>query len=131
MTSSSSSNIMGDEPFKKSCLTFPKKTRRTFSTRNTSGISCARSYRTLRDDSFRGTLFQALRARLQSVLSLRDALADISQQYLGKRLCTRLASESANSPTIINYRPLPRRRSRLHHRPPGRRGNAGPGLSRW
>src|SRR5580700_200100 len=82
MTSSSSSNIMGDEPFKKSCLTFPKKTRRTFSTRNTSGISCARSYRTLRDDSFRGTLFQALRARLQSVLSLRDALADISQQHL-------------------------------------------------
>ena len=28
----------------------------------------------------RGTLSQALRARLRSVLSLRDALADISQQ---------------------------------------------------
>src|SRR5271165_3350086 len=31
---------------------------------------------------FRGTLSQALRARLRSVLSLRDALADISQQHL-------------------------------------------------
>jgi hypothetical protein len=31
---------------------------------------------------FRGTLAQALRARLRSVLSLRDALADISQQHL-------------------------------------------------
>ena len=31
---------------------------------------------------FRGTLSQALRARLRSVLSLRDALADISQQPL-------------------------------------------------
>src|SRR5271165_5075629 len=30
---------------------------------------------------FRGTLSQALRARLRSVLSLRDALADISQQH--------------------------------------------------
>jgi hypothetical protein len=29
---------------------------------------------------FRGTLSQALRARLRSVLSLRDTLADISQQ---------------------------------------------------
>src|SRR5580704_3701921 len=29
---------------------------------------------------FRGTLSQALRARLRSVLSLRDALADISRQ---------------------------------------------------
>src|SRR6202047_5151324 len=33
---------------------------------------------------FRGTLSQALRARLRSVLSLRDALADISQQHLAK-----------------------------------------------
>src|SRR5258708_7188132 len=31
---------------------------------------------------FRGTLSQALRARLRSVLSLRDALADISQLHL-------------------------------------------------
>ena len=31
---------------------------------------------------FRGTLSQALRARLRSVLSLRDVLADISQQHL-------------------------------------------------
>src|SRR5208283_1124693 len=33
---------------------------------------------------FRGTLSQALRARLRSVLSLRDALADISQQHLAR-----------------------------------------------
>ena len=31
---------------------------------------------------FRGTLSQALRARLRSVLSLRDTLADVSQQHL-------------------------------------------------
>ena len=34
-------------------------------------ISCTRSYRTLRDGSFEGTLFQALRARLRSVSSGR------------------------------------------------------------
>ena len=32
-------------------------------------------------------LSQALRARLRSVLSLRDALADISQQHLAKACC--------------------------------------------
>jgi hypothetical protein len=36
---------------------------------------------------FRGTLSQALRARLRSVSSLRDALADISQQHLAKACC--------------------------------------------
>jgi hypothetical protein len=36
---------------------------------------------------FRGTLSQALRARLRSVSSLRDALADISQQHLVKACC--------------------------------------------
>jgi REP element-mobilizing transposase RayT len=34
---------------------------------------------------FRGTLSQALRARLRSVSSLRDELADISQQHLAKK----------------------------------------------
>jgi hypothetical protein len=43
----------------------------------TSGISCAPSYRTLRDGTFEG-VSQALRAWLRSVLSLRDPLADIS-----------------------------------------------------
>jgi hypothetical protein len=52
---------------------------------NTSGIRCARSYRTLRDGSFQGRFSQALRARLRSVLSLRDALAEISQQHLASR----------------------------------------------
>ena len=33
---------------------------------------------------FRGTLFQALRARLRSVSSLRDAMADVSQQHLAR-----------------------------------------------
>src|SRR5208337_1898414 len=61
---------------------------------------------------FRGTLSQALRARLRSVLSLRDALADISQQHLASAhkclricdLCQELAfgtqrglSQSCNS----------------------------------
>ena len=32
-------------------------------------------------------LSQALRARLRSVLSLRDALADISQRHLAKACC--------------------------------------------
>ena len=41
--------------------------RDALSTRKTSGISCARSYRTLRDGSF-GARFQALRARLRSVV---------------------------------------------------------------
>jgi hypothetical protein len=41
---------------------------------------------TLRDGSFGGTLFQALRARLRSVLSLRDALTNISQQHLASEL---------------------------------------------
>ena len=36
---------------------------------------------------FRGTLSQALRARLRSVSSLRDALADIWQQHLAKACC--------------------------------------------
>ena len=36
---------------------------------------------------FGGTLSQALRARLRSVSSLRDALADISQQHLAKACC--------------------------------------------
>src|ERR1700732_4593337 len=36
---------------------------------------------------FRGTLSQALRARLRSVLSLRDALADISPQHLASGPC--------------------------------------------
>ena len=39
---------------------------------------------------FRGTLSQALRARLGSVSSLRDALADISQQHLAKT-CSELS----------------------------------------
>jgi hypothetical protein len=41
-------------------------------TRQFLSISYARSYRTLRDGSFEGALSQALRARLRSVLSLRD-----------------------------------------------------------
>ena len=56
------------------------------STRNTSGIGCARSYRPIipypTGRFIRGTLSQALRARLRSGLSLRDVLADISQQHL-------------------------------------------------
>jgi len=58
------------------------------STRNTSGIGCARSYRPIipypTGRFIRGTLSQALRARLRSGLSLRDVLADISQQHLTK-----------------------------------------------
>jgi hypothetical protein len=48
------------------------------STRNTSGISCVRSYRTLRDGSFGVALSQALKCLATFALSLRD----ISQQPL-------------------------------------------------
>jgi hypothetical protein len=44
------------------------------------------SDRTLRDGSLGVTLPQALRARLRSLLSLRDELADISQQALARML---------------------------------------------
>src|SRR5271166_362293 len=64
ITSSSSSNIIGHEPFKKSIQPSLRNTAH-ISTRNTSGISCARSYRTL-----------------------RDALADISQQALARSFAT-------------------------------------------
>ena len=63
--------------FQEEYLAFPKKSMAHISTRNTSGISCARSYRTPRDVSFEG------RFPRHFVLSLRDALADISQQHLG------------------------------------------------
>jgi hypothetical protein len=43
---------------------------------------CARSYRTLRDGFFLGTLSQALRARLRSVCPYGTWLAAISQQPL-------------------------------------------------
>src|ERR1700730_11008033 len=52
ITSSSSSHIIGLEPFKKSWPSL--KNTAHISTRNTSGISCSRSYRTLRDGSFEG-----------------------------------------------------------------------------
>jgi hypothetical protein len=40
------------------------------------------SDRTLREGSFGAAMSQPLRARLRSLLSLRDALADTSQQHL-------------------------------------------------
>ena len=55
-------NIIGHQPFKKSISL--SKYSAPFD-ENTSGISCARSYRTLRDGAFEGTP-QALRARLRS-----------------------------------------------------------------
>jgi putative transposase len=51
--------------FQEEYLAFLKKHGTHFE-KNTSGISCAPSYRTLRDGSFEGTVSQALRARLQS-----------------------------------------------------------------
>ena len=61
----------------------PQETRRTFRRKMPLGIRCARTYRTLRDGLFLGTLSQALRARLRFGMSLRDVgtrLAAISQQ---------------------------------------------------
>src|ERR1700719_2876334 len=55
------------------------------STRNTSGISLRPIIPYFTGRFFRGTPSQALRARLRSVLSLRDALADISQQHQASR----------------------------------------------
>ena len=51
-----------------------------FWTKNTSAIRCARSYRTLRDGLFLGTLSQARRARLRSVCPYGTWLAAISEQ---------------------------------------------------
>jgi hypothetical protein len=48
-------------------------------------------------------LFQALRARLRSVLSLRDALADISQQHLAKACCEMSRRDCA----IVAWREVP------------------------
>jgi len=45
------------------------------------------SHRTLRDGSFGVALSQALRAMARSVLSLRHALSDISQQHLVRCCC--------------------------------------------
>ena len=45
------------------------------------GAQLRESHRTLRDGSFGVALSQALRARLRSVLLLRDALADLRESY--------------------------------------------------
>ena len=45
------------------------------------GAQLRESHRTLRDGSFGVALSQALRARLRSVLFLRDALADLRESY--------------------------------------------------
>jgi hypothetical protein len=49
-------------------------------------ISCARSYRTLRDGSFEGGLSRHFVPGYDR-LSLRDGLADISLQHLAKACC--------------------------------------------
>src|SRR5215471_4879221 len=81
--SSSSSNIIGHEPFRKRLWPSSRNTAHIW-TKNTSGIKCARSYRTLRDGFFLGTLFQALRARLRSVRPCGTWLAAFSQQTLSR-----------------------------------------------
>src|ERR1700693_2782459 len=60
-------------------FSLPKETRCTF--RREIPLGLATPDHTLLGGSFEGTLSQALRARLRSVLSLRDALTDISQPH--------------------------------------------------
>jgi hypothetical protein len=53
---------------------------------------------------FRGTLFQALRARLRSVSSLRDAMADISQQHHLAKACCELSRRDG---AIVAWHEMP------------------------
>ena len=63
----------------------PQETRRTFRRKIPLGLGGARSYRTLRDGFFLGTLSQALRARLQSVCPYGTWLALLVTQYKASR----------------------------------------------
>src|SRR5580693_9489244 len=58
----------------------PLRNTAHISTRNTSGISCARSYRTLRDGSFEDA-FPGTSCQATIGVSLRDGLADASQRH--------------------------------------------------
>jgi hypothetical protein len=62
-------------------FSLPSETRRTFRREIPLGLATP-DHTVPYGTFFRGTLSQALRARLRSVLSLRDALADISQRHL-------------------------------------------------
>ena len=57
------------------------------STRNTSEVSCARSYRTLRDGSFEGHFSQALHARLRSGCPYGTRWQTFRKQHLAKACC--------------------------------------------
>ena len=57
------------------------------STRNTSGSSCARSDRTLRDGSFEGRFSQALHARLRSGCPYGTRWQTFRKQHLAKACC--------------------------------------------
>jgi hypothetical protein len=71
-----------DTAFQEEYLAFLKKHGAHFDEKYL-WISCARSYRTLRDGSFEGR-FPGTPCQATIGVSLRDALADISQQHLTK-----------------------------------------------
>jgi hypothetical protein len=77
--------IIGHEPFKKRFSLFKENTAH-ISTKNSSGISYARSSRTLRDGAFPGLAFPGTACQATIGVSLRDALATISQQPLVRRI---------------------------------------------
>jgi hypothetical protein len=70
--------IIGDEPYYLAFLV--EKHSADLDKKISLGLAAPDHIVPLRDASLEGTPSQALRARLRSVLSLRDALADISQQ---------------------------------------------------
>ena len=69
----------------------------------------------LRDGYFGVALSQALRARLRSVLSLRDTLADISQQHLAKACCEMSRRDGA----IVAWHEVPGKAPPQKSRPVG------------
>jgi hypothetical protein len=60
----------------------------------TRAMSCVRTYRTLRDGSFEGRFSRHFVPGYDH-LSLRDALADISQQHLAKACCEKSRRDGA------------------------------------
>ena len=96
---SSSSNNIGQGLFKKKVLGFLKK-RSALSTRNIYGISCARSYRTLRDGSFWGGDVPGTSCQATIGLSLRDVTPYVGAKYPKLPLTSRHSGQTPGlSPT--------------------------------
>jgi hypothetical protein len=78
------------------------------STRNIYGISCARSYRTLRDGSFED-VFPGTSCQATIGVSLRDGLADVSQRHLARERASNSVTPfvgTKTSLTALNLAPF-------------------------